>query len=141
MVAVVAADQVLKALVGRLIPVGSSVPVIAGVLALTHVHNPGVAFSLLRGVPAALPAALTAVLLAVLLGGGRRLPVVGQAGLALLCGGAVGNLIDRVRIGAVVDYVDLQVWPVFNLADVAVTAGAAMVLAALAAPSGVRGAR
>ncbi len=138
---VVAADQAAKALVGSVLPVGASVPVIPGVLALTHVHNPGVAFSLLRDVPASLPAALTAVLLALLFGRPRWVPPPAQAGLAVLCGGAVGNLVDRVRIGAVVDYVDLRVWPVFNLADVAVTAGAAAVLLALAIPSSARGER
>lgn len=138
---VVAADQALKALVAHLLPVGASVWVIPGVLALTHVRNPGVAFSLLRDVPAILPAALTAALLGVLFGGARRLPRTAQGGLAVLCGGAVGNLIDRVRIGAVVDYVDLRVWPVFNLADVAVTAGAVTVLLALAVPPLARGGR
>jgi signal peptidase II len=138
---IVAADQALKVLVGHALAVGSSMPLIPGVLALTHVHNPGVAFSLLQGVPTALPAALTAVLLGVLLGGARRLPPLGQVGLAVLCGGAVGNLVDRVRIGAVVDYLDLGVWPVFNLADVAVTAGTAAVLVALAVPSPARGER
>jgi signal peptidase II len=48
--------------------------------------------------------------------------------LALLAGGAVGNLVDRIRVGAVIDYLDVHIWPVFNLADLAVTAGAGLLI-------------
>jgi signal peptidase II len=54
----------------------------------------------------------------------------------VLTGGAIGNLIDRLRVGAVIDYVDLSVWPVFNLADVAVTVGAGLLLLTLLRPDG-----
>jgi signal peptidase II len=48
--------------------------------------------------------------------------------LGLVLGGSLGNLVDRTRTGAVVDFVDLQVWPVFNLADVAITVGVALLM-------------
>ncbi|MEW6230066.1 MAG: signal peptidase II, partial [Bacillota bacterium] len=47
-----------------------------------------------------------------------------QTGTALVLGGAIGNLIDRVRVGYVIDFIDLRFWPVFNLADAAITVGA-----------------
>jgi signal peptidase II len=128
--AVIAADQVTKLLVEANLPLGESVPVILGVLALTHVHNRGIAFSLLGNVTLLVPAAIALTLLFLLFynkADWTRRPRA-QAALALLGGGAVGNLIDRVRVGAVVDFIDLYVWPVFNLADVAVTTGAGLLI-------------
>jgi len=63
------------------------------------------------------------VLLALVLGPPRY-----RLGLGLLLGGALGNLIDRVRFGAVIDFVDVPWWPTFNLADAAIVAGVALVL-------------
>lgn len=129
---VVALDQALKAIVVRTLPLGGSVALLP-FLSLTRVHNPGVAFSLFPQVPAFVPAAIVVTLLVLLF---RReaqwtqdLQV--QRALVLLAGGALGNLIDRVRLGAVIDYLDLRVWPVFNLADVAVTVGAALLILSL----------
>lgn len=128
----VIADQAAKLLVAQRLPLGASVVVISGVLALTHVHNRGIAFSLLGGVPVLVPAALAAILVALLLSGTRwSRHGLAPASLAMLGGGAIGNLIDRVRLGAVVDFIDLYRWPVFNLADVAVTAGAGLLVLTL----------
>jgi signal peptidase II len=123
---VVAADQVIKALVARAIPVSASLPVIPGVLSLTHVQNTGVAFGLLAGVSPVVTSLAALTLLAVLIyNGGRWLQTFGaEAGMVLMAGGALGNLVDRVRLGFVVDYIDVHVWPVFNLADVAIVVGA-----------------
>jgi len=109
------------------------VPVIPGVLAFTHVHNRGIAFSLLGGVPVAVPALIALTLLVVLFynrARWARRPLAPSA-LALISGGALGNLLDRLRVGAVVDFIDVHVWPVFNLADVAVTAGAGLLILTL----------
>ncbi len=133
LVAVVGGDQALKALVARLLPLGATIPLVSGILSLTHVHNPGVAFSLLPQVPVLVPAAIALTLLTLLFYNEARWvrhPHT-QWALALLSGGAVGNLIDRLRVGAVIDYIDLHVWPVFNLADAAVTAGAALLVFSL----------
>lgn len=119
-----------KLLVAQRLPLGASVPVIPGLLAVTHVHNRGIAFSLLGEVSLAVPAALAVLVLGLLFfprGRWARRPVA-RGALALLGGGAVGNLIDRLRVGAVVDFIDLRLWPVFNLADVAVTAGAGLLI-------------
>lgn len=147
LIAVVGVDQVLKALVARLLPLGATIPLVSGFLSLTHVHNPGVAFSLLPRVPVLVPAGIALTLLSLLFYNEARWvrrPYT-QGALALLSGGAVGNLIDRLRVGAVIDYIDLHVWPVFNLADVAVTAGAALLVLSLMtraqAPPQIRGDR
>jgi signal peptidase II len=131
-VAVVVLDQWTKFLVQTHLPLnGPSVPLVPGVLVLTHVHNPGVAFGQLRG---AGPVLVIAALLAMgailvywtrLLRSGTTTPALLTAGLALPLGGAVGNMIDRVRIGKVVDFFDLGWFPIFNVADSAITIGAA----------------
>lgn len=129
-----AADQALKVLVTLRLPPGGTIAIVPGVLSLTNVRNPGIAFSALPGIPLLVPAAVALTLIFLLFYNkarwSRGRPA--QVALALLAGGAVGNLIDRVRVGAVIDYLDLQVWPVFNLADLAITAGAGLLLLALA---------
>jgi signal peptidase II len=130
---VAAADQWIKMLVARSIPPGSSVPVISGLLSLTHVQNRGVAFGLLAGISPILMI-LAAVTLVVLLSynkGRRTWSRATGVGFALMAGGAAGNLLDRIRFGFVVDYLDVHVWPVFNLADAAIVTGAGLVLLVL----------
>jgi signal peptidase II len=135
--AVVALDQITKLIVLDRLPLGASVPVVDGLLSLTLVLNPGLAFGLLGGIPAgwrwvvaALSLAALAVLARVAL---RVLPTGGWPGrlaIGLIFGGAVGNLIDRARFGAVVDFVDVHWrgwhWPAFNVADSAITVGVAL---------------
>jgi signal peptidase II len=135
--AVVVLDQITKAIaLSRLAP-GVPVDVIDGFLALTLVMNPGLAFGLLGGLPPAwrwVVAGLSIVALLVLARIALRLPQTGgrTAWIAVGCvfGGAVGNLIDRARFGAVVDFVDLHLrgyhWPAFNVADSAITIGVAL---------------
>jgi len=120
---VVVLDQVAKALVEANLVAGEHVDVL-GPLGLTLAHNRGVAFGLASGGGAVL-VALTLVALifvAVLFARNPTKPGMWIA-VGLLAGGALGNLIDRVRVGEVTDYVDLLSWPPFNLADVAVTLG------------------
>lgn len=130
---VTGADQWIKALVTRAMPPGSSVPVIDGLLSLTHVQNHGVAFGLMPGIPpiVTMLAALTLVVLLAYNKGRQLRSRMSAVGLALMAGGAVGNLLDRIRYGFVVDYIDVHVWPVFNLADAAIVAGAGLVVLAL----------
>jgi signal peptidase II len=134
---VVLLDQLTKAIaLDRLAP-GAAVPLIDGFLSLTLVRNPGLAFGLLAGVPpgwrwvvAFLSLGALLVLVRVAL---RVLPrggLVDHVTLGLIFGGAVGNLIDRARFGAVVDFVDVFYgnwhWPAFNVADSAITIGVAL---------------
>jgi len=142
-VAVVAVDQALKALVDRLVTAGVSIPLIPPVLFLTNVRNPGIAFSALPGIPLIIPAVISLTLIFILFYNKDRWADrrTAQHGVALLAGGAIGNLIDRVRLGAVIDYLDLRVWPVFNLADVAITVGAALLILTFAVRPGTQSAR
>ncbi|HEX5761634.1 MAG TPA: signal peptidase II [Solirubrobacterales bacterium] len=120
---VVLADQAAKAAVEANLVPGEHVDVF-GPLSLTLAHNRGIAFGLASG-GGGLLIALTAVALffvAVLFARDPARPGAWVA-TGLLVGGALGNLADRIRAGAVTDYVDVLAWPPFNLADVAITAG------------------
>lgn len=122
-VAVIAVDQVAKALIEAHMVPGEHVDVL-GPLGFTLAHNEGVAFGLASGGGTAL-VALTVVALifvGVLFARNPTRPWMWVA-FGLLAGGAIGNLADRVRAGAVTDYVDVFSWPPFNLADVAITLG------------------
>jgi signal peptidase II len=132
--AIVALDQLTKLVALDRLPLGASMPVIDGFLSLTLVLNPGLAFGLLGTIPTAwrwVVAALSLVALAVLARVALRvLPTggwLGRLAIGLIFGGAVGNLIDRARFGAVVDFVDVHWrgwhWPAFNVADSAITVG------------------
>lgn len=98
---------------------------------LHQVRNPGTAFGLIRGKTFPFFLASVAVLLLLLLVLWRWRRHLGrsfQAALGLIIGGAVSNIIDRIFLGAVVDFVDLRFWPVFNLADMAIVIGVGMAL-------------
>jgi signal peptidase II len=148
--AILILDQVTKYWALQRLPPGLPVSVIDRVFALTLVMNPGLAFGMLGGMPAGwrwLVALLSIGALAVLAmvglrmlpGGGRLTPLA----LGLIFGGAVGNLIDRARFGAVIDFLDFYWrayhWPAFNVADSAITVGVALLaLRMLTAPSSPR---
>ncbi|HEY8489140.1 MAG TPA: signal peptidase II [Thermaerobacter sp.] len=132
---VLAADQAAKAWVlARVAPWGT-VPVLPGVVRWTYVQNRGAAFGLLQN-QTLFFIVVAAVVIAAILYWLPRLP--GRAGLArfalgLQLGGAAGNLIDRLRWGYVVDFVDLEFWPlhrwpVFNLADAAIVVGTGLLV-------------
>lgn len=120
---VLAADQIAKAVVEAQLVPGQDVDVL-GPLGLTLSHNTGVAFGLAGGAGAPL-ILITVVALGVVAYLFARNPTRPGMWIAagLLAGGAIGNLIDRVRADAVTDFIDLPPWPPFNLADVAITAG------------------
>jgi signal peptidase II len=128
---VVVVDQVSKAIVVDQIPRGDRRAVFPGV-ELVHVRNRGIAFGLLDGRSIALTA-LTIAALALLVGYFALHTDRALLWLAtgLLLGGALGNLLDRVRDDAVTDFIDLPLWPAFNVADMAITAGVLVLLAAL----------
>jgi signal peptidase II len=135
--AVLVLDQATKLLALGRLPPGSPISLVDGLLALTLVMNPGLAFGMFATSPArwswviallSLSALSVLVVLSV-----RLLPVGGwpaTVGLGLIFGGAVGNLIDRARFGAVVDFIDVYWrgyhWPAFNVADSAITVGVAL---------------
>ncbi|OPX86125.1 MAG: Lipoprotein signal peptidase [Pelotomaculum sp. PtaU1.Bin035] len=119
-------DQVSKAIVQMLMYHGESIPLVPHVFNLTYILNPGAAFGLLA-YQTSLFVAITVILTAGVLFGYRRLPLerhLLRYGLGLIVGGALGNLLDRLRYGFVIDFLDFHVWPVFNLADTAIVMGA-----------------
>jgi signal peptidase II len=130
-------DQFTKQLVMRHLRLYESVPVIPGLFNLTYVRNKGAAFGVLAGAQGAWRtvffvvislAALTALLF-LIRKTGERLAITAYA---LICGGALGNLIDRLRFGEVVDFVEWYYrsfhWPAFNVADSAITIGVGLLL-------------
>ncbi|MBK5218333.1 MAG: signal peptidase II [Thermoleophilia bacterium] len=122
-VAVLVLDQVAKAIVEDQIAIGEQIDVL-GPLEFTLAHNRGVAFGLAGGAGAPL-VFVTLIALGVvgyLFSRNPARPWMWVA-VGLLAGGAIGNLVDRVRLGEVTDFVDLPPWPPFNLADMAITAG------------------
>lgn len=136
---VVALDQVTKALVRAWLPLYESVSIVPQLLDFTHVRNTGAAFGLLNAVDIPFkPLLMTAIALAALVAIGvfavRTSPTepLARLGLALVFGGATGNLIDRVTAGYVVDFVDVywrgwHFWA-FNVADAAITVGACLLI-------------
>jgi len=135
----VVADQLAKWAVRARLELGESIEVIPGFLDFTRVHNSGAAFGMLNSVDLPYKAAALAVVALVALAGvavyASTLPVsdrLARLGLTCIVGGAAGNLIDRVALGYVVDYVDAywrgwHFWA-FNVADAAITIGAALMI-------------
>jgi len=131
---VIVLDQITKVAVIRALQPYEAISVIPGFFNLVHVRNPGIAFGLLSQLGTAwsrvlLSALTTAAVILLIYWFGRVRDKDRKAafGLSLVIGGAVGNLIDRLRLGEVVDFLDFYVgsfhWPAFNVADSAVTVG------------------
>jgi len=138
-IVIVALDQLTKAIVRSMLPLHASVTVVPGFMDFTHVRNTGAAFGLLNAADFRFKTVLIGVVaVAALVGVGiyaaslARHEIMARVGLALIIGGAAGNLIDRVVIGSVVDFVDVywrthHFWA-FNVADSAITVGAAVMI-------------
>ena len=120
---VIVLDQVTKKLARDGIRPGEADPIFPA-LKLVNVRNDGVAFGIDAGGKTLVIALIALALLALVLYFARH---TGKAGLwlptGLLVGGALGNIIDRVRDGAVTDFLKIPAWPAFNVADIAITAG------------------
>jgi signal peptidase II len=134
LVAVVAVDQATKALARGAVARGEQDPILPG-LKLVNVRNEGVAFGIDAGGTTLVLVLVAFALVALVAYFARHsakplmwLPV------GLLVGGALGNLVDRVREGAVTDFLKIPLWPAFNLADVAIVAGVLALLLALEGP-------
>lgn len=137
---VIGLDQYTKHLVVTSMPLYGRIELIPGVLDLIHIRNPGIAFGLLKQFGSQyklaamlLVSAVALVLLAVLVTQVKKNQKLQLLCLSLILGGAVGNLIDRFRLGEVVDFIDahwrnLYHWPAFNVADSAITVGIVLML-------------
>ena len=141
-VVVVLLDQATKLLVLAKIPLYHSIPVIEGFFNLTHIRNPGGAFGFMaagsQGVRNLLFIGVSIVAMGLIVYFYRSTPKTYPylaSALAMIFGGAVGNLIDRLRFGEVVDFLDVYAgayhWPAFNVADSAITVGITIFIAHL----------
>jgi len=140
-IAVVAADQIVKAIVSHAMALNESIPVIANVFHITYVQNTGAAFSLLDGFRGFL------IFLPVLVIGAACVYVFRQrhtarplllAAVSLIVAGGLGNVANRIWLGYVVDYFDFRVFPVFNIADISICVGCGLFLIAVLFTGGRR---
>ncbi len=128
----IAADQATKWIVSSQLAMGDEVQVV-GPLSIHHVQNSGIAFGLFptaTEVVIGLTALAVAWMLVFFARSGGRHPILPVA-LGFLLGGSASNLVDRVRLGHVTDFLDLRYWPAFNLADSFIVAGVGILIAAL----------
>jgi signal peptidase II len=137
--AVLIVDQISKAVVSSTLGMHQVHPLIHGLLNLTRVHNTGAAFGLLAGQASALRTLFFLTVSALAIGvvcwmAWHLSPdqKAERAALSLILGGALGNMVDRVRLGEVIDFIDVYYrgyhWPAFNVADSAITAGVILLL-------------
>jgi len=127
--AILILDQASKYIVAKNLTLGESIPLVGSVLQLTLVHNRGAAFGILKNQTYLF--IFTSILAVILIylslkEHSQKNFSIYKLALSLIAAGAVGNLIDRVFFGYVIDFIDLRVWPVFNVADSAITIGAAL---------------
>ena len=123
-VAAATADQLTKAIVSSQLVVGDAVEIV-GPFAIHHVRNTGIAFGLFSGATSiviVLTCLAIGALVAFFARSGRRHPLLPVA-VGLVLGGSVSNLVDRLRLGHVTDFLDLDYWPAFNLADTFIVVG------------------
>ena len=137
-------DQLSKYYIQRAFRPGQVVTIIPHVFNLTFVLNPGAAFGFLAGASANFrnPFFIIVSLLAIVFivyhrSRYRRMELLPSLGLSLILGGALGNLVDRLRLGMVVDFLDFYYgdyhWPAFNVADSAITVGVVLMILQLIA--------
>ena len=130
----IVADQLTKTIVSRRLPIGESVAGI-GPFSIHHIQNTGIAFGLFANSTTAV-IVLTGVAVGAMLlffsKTARRHPLVPIA-LGLVIGGSIANLLDRVRLGHVTDFLDFAYWPAFNLADTFIVAGVGLLFASFVA--------
>ena len=132
-VGVVALDQITKAIVMRSFVPGESLPILQDIFHLTYVLNPGAAFGILSNQRMFLMLMGAGLIAATL----YFYPLLKKSddflrfGAIAILSGAVANLIDRVQIGCVVDFFDFRIWPVFNVADIAIVLGMGFMIYAI----------
>lgn len=128
--AVVILDQFSKYIVVENMAVGESIPIIEEVFHLTYILNPGAAFGMFAH-NRLFFIAIAVVVIGIIIWARREIlasPWEVKAGCGLFLGGAIGNLIDRARQGLVIDFFDFRIWPVFNIADIAICIGVGLII-------------
>ncbi len=139
-IGVIALDQFSKILIVRNLALYETIPIIRDIFSITYTRNKGIAFSLLSNIPDALRvpffAVTTGAVIALILWFFRGL--IKKSGYVRVCfgliiGGALGNFLDRVRVGEVIDFIEVGLnqnlkWPIFNIADSCINIGVVMLL-------------
>lgn len=126
---VFAADQLSKFFISRSLYLGQSVPIVKNIFHLSLVHNSGIAFGLFKNQTFFFIVLSIIVVIYIVFDFLSRIAqytLHRHIALGLILGGALGNLLDRLRLGCVVDFLDFRVWPVFNIADSSITIGMAL---------------
>ncbi len=132
-ITVIFIDRISKIFFSHLLSYGESLPVIKNVFHMTLVHNTGIAFGLFKdqgAVFVVIPVIAVVLLIVNFYYYRQNDQVLSRSyiiAFSLILGGAIGNLIDRMQYGYVIDFIDLRIWPVFNIADSAITIGALIV--------------
>ena len=124
-------DQITKNIITTSMSIGETIPVIENVFHITYFRNTGAAFGILQGqtlILTIVPIILIVAILVFLTMKVKENHVVLSLGLALICAGGIGNLIDRLRFGAVIDFFDFRVFPIFNIADSCVVVGCGLLI-------------
>ncbi|MBM7855130.1 signal peptidase II [Desulfohalotomaculum tongense] len=123
-------DLLSKYIVQSNMELYQSIPVVENIFHITYILNPGAAFGMLAYKTSFFVAVSAALILGVVFFYRRiaRETLLVKLSLGMVAGGAVGNLIDRIRYGKVVDFLDFRVWPVFNLADTAIVIGVGLLI-------------
>lgn len=119
-------DQVTKSFVSARLQLGESIPVFENVFHITLIHNSGAAFGIFKGM-LAIFILLSLVTIFLIICYAKRFlnsSIYLRTDLLFILAGTAGNLIDRIRFGYVIDFIDLRVWPIFNIADMTITIGA-----------------
>ncbi len=128
--AVVVLDQFSKYIVVENMSLGESIPIIEEVFHLTYILNPGAAFGMFAH-NRLFFIAIAVIVIGIIIWARREIlasPWEVKAGCGLFLGGAIGNLIDRARQGLVIDFFDFRIWPVFNIADIAICIGVGLII-------------
>lgn len=128
--AVVILDQFSKYIVVENMALGESIPIIEEVFHLTYILNPGAAFGMFAH-NRLFFIAIAVIVIGIIIWARRKIlasPWEVKAGCGLFLGGAIGNLIDRARQGLVIDFFDFRIWPVFNIADIAICIGVGLII-------------
>ncbi|MBR6500366.1 MAG: signal peptidase II [Firmicutes bacterium] len=131
--ALIGLDWLTKYWIQTSMALNDTIPVIDGIFHITYIHNYGAAFSILQGKQSFLlivtGIAMIAILAYMVIGQIRKKAAPMELwSLALILAGGIGNFIDRVRFGYVVDFFDFRIWPIFNVADIAVCCGCGLLV-------------
>ena len=128
---IIVVDRIIKTWISSNMQIGESIPIINEFFHITYIHNEGAAFSLMEGqwlVLILFPMMAIMVGLLILFIKRRKWNRVLLSSISLICAGGIGNLIDRVILGYVIDFFDFRVFPIFNIADISICIGCALLL-------------